>query len=60
MPSETVIDILNDLFTAFMLEIDIDIGGLVAGIEKIGTVLKAHFPRGGKDRNELPNEIDED
>lgn len=35
-------------------------GGLVAGIEKIGTILKAHFPRGGEDKNELPDEIDED
>ena len=35
-------------------------GGLVAGIEKIGELLKAHFPHRGDDRNELPDEIDED
>jgi uncharacterized membrane protein len=35
-------------------------GGLIGGISRIGEVLKAHFPRGRKDRNELPDEIDED
>ncbi len=35
-------------------------GGLVAGIEKIGTVLKEHFPHGADDRNELPDAVTED
>jgi uncharacterized membrane protein len=35
-------------------------GGLIAGIERIGELLKAHFPRGAKEGNELPDEIDED
>jgi uncharacterized membrane protein len=35
-------------------------GGLVAGIEKIGTVLKEHFPRRAGDHNELPDEVTED
>jgi uncharacterized membrane protein len=35
-------------------------GGLVAGIEKVGEVLKAHFPRSGEDKNELSDTIDED
>ena len=30
---------------------------LLAGIEKIGSVLAAHFPRQADDRNELPDEI---
>ena len=34
--------------------------GLIAGIERVGELLKEHFPRGTKDRNELPDEIDED
>jgi uncharacterized membrane protein len=34
--------------------------GLIAGIGRIGELLKAHFPRGNKDRNELPDDIDED
>jgi uncharacterized membrane protein len=34
--------------------------GVIAGIEKIGEVLKAHFPHGRKDRNELPDEVTED
>lgn len=35
-------------------------GGLEAGIEKIGGVLKAHFPRRPGDVNELPDEVTED
>jgi uncharacterized membrane protein len=35
-------------------------GGLVAGIEKIGTVLKEHFPSRADDRNELPDRVTED
>jgi uncharacterized membrane protein len=35
-------------------------GGLLAGIEKIGAVLKEHFPHRGDDRNELPDEVSED
>ncbi|HYK42814.1 MAG TPA: TPM domain-containing protein [Thermoanaerobaculia bacterium] len=35
-------------------------GGLVAGIEKIGAVLKEHFPHEADDRNELPDEVSED
>lgn len=35
-------------------------GGLVAGILKIGVVLKEHFPRREDDRNELPDEVSED
>lgn len=31
--------------------------GLVATIERCGTLLSEHFPRRGDDRNELPNEI---
>lgn len=34
--------------------------GLVAGIEKIGEVLKTHFPHRDDDVNELPDVIDED
>ncbi|MEO8433036.1 MAG: TPM domain-containing protein [Acidobacteriota bacterium] len=34
--------------------------GLVAGIDRIGEILKAHFPRSADDRNELPDAIDED
>ncbi len=34
--------------------------GLVAGIDRIGELLKAHFPRSDKDKNELPDAIDED
>ena len=34
--------------------------GLVGGIEKIGQVLKSHFPAGKRNKNELPNIIDED
>ncbi len=32
--------------------------GLVLGIERAGTLLAAHFPRGSDDRNELPNTIE--
>ena len=35
-------------------------GGLVAGIEKIGQVLKEHFPHREDDKNELPDEVSED
>ncbi len=35
-------------------------GGVVAGIDRIGEVLKAHFPRGPENRDELPNAVDED
>ncbi len=34
--------------------------GLVAGIDRIGEILKAHFPKGADNRDELPNAIDED
>ena len=34
--------------------------GVVAGIERVGEVLARHFPRAGKDRNELPDTITED
>lgn len=34
--------------------------GLVAGIDRIGEILKAHFQRSAEDRNELPDAIDED
>ncbi len=34
--------------------------GIVAGIDRIGEILKAHFPQGPDDRDELPNAIDED
>lgn len=34
--------------------------GLIAGIERVGALLKEHFPRGTKEKNELPDEIDED
>jgi uncharacterized membrane protein len=34
--------------------------GVVAGVERVGMVLARHFPRGKKDRNELPNSIDTD
>ncbi|HKB69331.1 MAG TPA: TPM domain-containing protein [Thermoanaerobaculia bacterium] len=34
-------------------------GGIVATIEKLGEALEAHFPRGVKDANELPNQVDE-
>ncbi len=34
--------------------------GMIAGVERVGELLKQHFPRGTKDRNELPDEIDED
>ena len=35
-------------------------GGLVAGIGRIGEVLKAHFPATTDNPNELPDTIDED
>jgi uncharacterized membrane protein len=35
-------------------------GGLVDGISRIGEVLKAHFPAGTDNPDELPNTIDED
>ena len=31
--------------------------GLIAGIEKAGSALAAHFPRKAEDRNELPDDI---
>ncbi len=34
--------------------------GIVRGVERVGEVLAKHFPRGAKDRNELPDTIDED
>jgi len=34
--------------------------GVVAGIERVGAVLARHFPRGEKDKNELPDTIDTD
>jgi uncharacterized membrane protein len=34
--------------------------GIVAGVEKVGEMLKRHFPRSESDRNELPNEVSED
>ena len=34
--------------------------GVVAGIERVGEVLARHFPRGSRDRNELPDSIDHD
>ena len=33
---------------------------LVHGVEKVGTLLAAHFPRGGDDSNQLPNALIED
>jgi len=35
-------------------------GGLVAGIDRIGEVLKSHFPATLDNPNELPDSIDED
>ena len=34
--------------------------GVVRGVERVGELLAAHFPRGGEDKNELPNEVTED
>ena len=34
--------------------------GVVAGINRIGEILKAHFPKGAENSDELPNTIDED
>ena len=34
--------------------------GVVRGVERVGEVLAKHFPRGAKDRNELPDTIDEE
>jgi uncharacterized membrane protein len=34
--------------------------GVVRGVERVGELLAVHFPRGTKDRNELPNEVTED
>ncbi len=34
--------------------------GVVAGVERVGEVLARHFPRGSRDRNELPDSIDHD
>ena len=34
--------------------------GIVLGVEKVGNVLAAHFPRSTQDRNELPDAIDEE
>ena len=33
--------------------------GVVHGVGRIGEVLARHFPRGAKDKDELPNAIDE-
>jgi uncharacterized membrane protein len=34
--------------------------GILRGVEKVGDVLAAHFPRSTQDRNELPDSIDEE
>lgn len=34
--------------------------GIVLGVEKVGNLLAAHFPRSTQDRNELPDSIDEE
>ena len=34
--------------------------GVVRGIERVGELLAAHFPRGHGDKNELPDEVTED
>lgn len=34
--------------------------GIVRGVEKVGNLLAAHFPRSTQDRNELPDSIDEE
>ncbi len=34
--------------------------GILHGIEKVGEVLARHFPRSERDRDELPNKIDEE
>jgi uncharacterized membrane protein len=34
--------------------------GILSGVEKVGDVLAAHFPRSTRDRNELPDSIDEE
>jgi putative membrane protein len=31
--------------------------GMVAAIERIGTVLAEHFPRAAEDRNEIPDKL---
>ena len=33
---------------------------LIHGVDKVGQLLAAHFPRGSDDSNELPNELIED
>jgi uncharacterized membrane protein len=35
-------------------------GGLIAGVDRIGEVLKAHFPSSAENPNEQPDYIDED
>ena len=34
--------------------------GILRGVRKVGEVLAAHFPRSARDRDELPNAIDEE
>jgi uncharacterized membrane protein len=34
--------------------------GVVRGVERVGELLAAHFPRRAEDRNELPDEVTED
>jgi uncharacterized membrane protein len=34
--------------------------GVVKGVERVGEVLARHFPRRSRDRNELPDRIDQD
>jgi uncharacterized membrane protein len=34
--------------------------GVIRGIERVGELLAAHFPRGADDKNELPDQITED
>jgi uncharacterized membrane protein len=34
--------------------------GVVRGVERVGELLAAHFPRGTADENELPDEVTED
>jgi uncharacterized membrane protein len=34
--------------------------GILRGVQKVGEVLAAHFPRSPQDRNELPDTIDEE
>ncbi|MFK7755734.1 MAG: TPM domain-containing protein [Flavobacteriales bacterium] len=49
-------DKTSDIIISYFKEGDFK-GGLIAGIECIGEDLKAHYPIGKKDKNELPNTI---